>query len=68
MNDLVTPCHGAPIHITTAYDVECIAPGCANSWTPSGIAEEWNEGDHFSEMFPGTLAALDALTIRKATP
>jgi hypothetical protein len=24
--------------------------------------------DPFTEMFPGTLAALDALTIRKATP
>ena len=29
---------------------------------------EYNEGDPFAEMFPGTLTALNALTIRKATP
>ena len=66
--DLVTPCHGVAIHITTAYDVECIAAGCHNSWTPTGIAEPWNESDPIPEMFPGTLADLDALTIRKETP
>ena len=69
---LVTPCHGARIHVTTTYDVECSHAGCRNSWTPSGIADEGNKDteqpDPFTEIFPGTLAALDQLTIRKATP
>ena len=71
-DDLVTPCHGEPIHVTTTYDVECSHDGCRNSWTPSGIADDWNKGaeqpDPFTEIFHGTLAALNALTIRKATP
>ena len=83
MNDLVTPCHGARPIVVLSYtggylgheevtEFICGDDGCQNSWTPEGIADEWNkdaEGpDPVSEMFPGTLAALNALTIRKATP
>ena len=70
--DLATPCHGARIHVTTIYDVECSHAGCRNSWNSEGTAADWNKDAEqpapVPEIFPGTLAALDALTIRKATP
>ena len=81
--DIVTPCHGAPLLIITAYtggymgmdvpsEIMCSHDGCLNSWTPLGIADEWNKPaehpDPFAEIFSGTLDALNALTIRKATP
>jgi hypothetical protein len=79
--NIVTPCHGAPILMTTTYtggymgvdeisEIECSHGGCNNSWNPEGVADQWNKATNqlAPEMFSGTLAALNALTIRKATP
>lgn len=50
---------------------------CTCNWFEFGLSGPWHEPNpdcpiHFPdpvpEIFPGTLAALDALTIRKATP
>lgn len=46
---LVTPCHGAPLNISTVWEssgydtyavvdgINCPADGCANEWSPDGI-------------------------------
>ena len=48
---LVTPCHGAPLSISTAWEssgfdtynvvdeVVCPAEGCLNSWNPDGTVQ-----------------------------
>lgn len=51
---LVTPCHGAPLSISTAWEssgfdtfnvvdeVVCPAEGCLNSWNPDGtVLLDW---------------------------
>lgn len=40
MSDIRTPCCGAEVFISMAYEmpdeIECDGPTCFNSWTPTG--------------------------------
>ena len=51
---LVSPCHNAPLYVSTttagsAYmtyetpeEIGCTAASCYNTWSPTGVANEWN--------------------------
>lgn len=49
--NIVTPCHGMPIHLSYNYvagepevdEISCQASGCYNMWNPDGTVGYWQE-------------------------